>query len=48
VNHNRCEKGLEANKQLVICFDDEQKKLMDGVGYSIKDKAERLIVECLG
>ncbi|CAO3702389.1 unnamed protein product [Rhizopus stolonifer] len=43
-----CEKGLVANKQLVICLDDDQKKLMDGIGYSIRDKSERLIIECSG
>ncbi|KAI8887113.1 hypothetical protein K501DRAFT_212480, partial [Backusella circina FSU 941] len=43
-----CEKGLEANKKLAICLDDTQKKLMDGIGYSIKDKSERLVIECSG
>ncbi|KAI8373757.1 hypothetical protein BD560DRAFT_423122 [Blakeslea trispora] len=42
------EKGLEANKQLAVCLDDEQKKLMDGIGYSVRDKAERLVIECSG
>ncbi|KAG0930809.1 hypothetical protein G6F57_011483 [Rhizopus arrhizus] len=43
-----CEKSLEANKQLAICLDDEQKKLMDGIVYSVRDKAERLVMECSG
>lgn len=43
-----CEKGLEANKQLAVCLDDEQKKLMDGIGFSVKDKAERVVIECSG
>lgn len=36
------------NKHLAICLSDEQKKMMDGIGYSLKDKTERLIIECSG
>lgn len=43
-----CEKGLIANKQLAICLSDEQKKMMNGIGYSLKDKTERLMIECSG
>ncbi|CEG69060.1 hypothetical protein RMATCC62417_05204 [Rhizopus microsporus] len=43
-----CEKGLMANKHLTICLSDEQKKMMDRIGYSLKDKTERLIIECSG
>ncbi|CAO3623741.1 unnamed protein product [Mucor hiemalis] len=33
-----CEKGLAAHKQLVIYFDEDPKKLMDGIGYNIREK----------
>lgn len=33
---------------MAVCLDDEQKKLMDGIGYSVKDKAERVAIECSG
>jgi len=41
-------KSSNANKQLMLCFSDDQRTLMDGIGYSMKDKIERILMECSG
>ncbi|KAI9029616.1 hypothetical protein CLU79DRAFT_735019 [Phycomyces nitens] len=44
-----CEKQSASNKGLLICFPENYKrKLMDGIGYSVKDNIERVLLECSG
>ncbi|CAO3637994.1 unnamed protein product [Cunninghamella blakesleeana] len=42
------EKSSETNKQLMIYLPGGQTKLFDGVGSSVKDKIERIFIECSG
>jgi hypothetical protein len=44
----RCEKGSPSNKQLMLCLSESQRKLLDGIGFSCKDKIERVMMECSG
>lgn len=43
-----CEKGSPSNKQLMLCLFESQRKLLDGIGFSCKDKVERVMMECSG
>ncbi|KAL7314614.1 hypothetical protein PS15m_012332 [Mucor circinelloides] len=43
-----CEKGSPSNKQLMLCLSESQRKLLDGIGFSCKDKAESVMMECSG
>ncbi|CEP07595.1 hypothetical protein [Parasitella parasitica] len=43
-----CEKGSPSNKQLMLCLSESQRKLLDGIGLSCKDKVERVMMECSG
>lgn len=45
---HRCEKGSPSNKQLMLCLSESQRKLLDGIGFSCKDKVERVMMECSG
>ncbi|ORZ07378.1 hypothetical protein BCR42DRAFT_336498 [Absidia repens] len=47
---NRCEKGLIANRILSLCLPQSVplRSLLDGVGISVKDKMERLLIESSG
>ncbi|KAG2229519.1 hypothetical protein INT48_008408 [Thamnidium elegans] len=44
-----CEKGLVSNKLLAVCMPDyATKKLLDGIGTTIKDSLERVLIESSG
>ncbi|KAG2216367.1 hypothetical protein INT45_009917 [Circinella minor] len=43
-----CKKGSPSNKQLMLCLSESQRKLLDGIGFSCKDKVERVMMECSG
>ncbi|CAO3701951.1 unnamed protein product [Rhizopus stolonifer] len=43
-----CEKDSPSNKQLMLCLSESQCKLLDGTGFSCKDKVERVMMECSG
>ncbi|KAG0735965.1 hypothetical protein G6F57_010156 [Rhizopus arrhizus] len=43
-----CGKGSPSNKQLMLCLSESQRKLLDGIGFSCKDKVERVMMECSG
>ncbi|KAI9243764.1 hypothetical protein BY458DRAFT_448117, partial [Sporodiniella umbellata] len=43
-----CEKSSPSNKQLMLCLSEGQYKLLDGIGFSSKDKSERVMMECSG
>ncbi|KAI8973823.1 hypothetical protein BDF20DRAFT_823899, partial [Mycotypha africana] len=43
-----CEKGSPSYKQLMLCLSESQRKLLDGIGFSPKDRVERVLVECSG
>ncbi|CAO3588715.1 unnamed protein product [Absidia cylindrospora] len=43
-----CEKSSGSCKQLWIYYPGSRTKLFDGIGVSVKDKVERVLIECSG
>ncbi|CAO3601135.1 unnamed protein product [Absidia cylindrospora] len=43
-----CEKSSMPYRQLMVYFPGSGSKLFDGIGTSVKDKVERVLIECSG